>query len=249
MAANGHYFRPCDRQVRAGEATDARSHGAYSCYCRGDIENLGLYVPFVFGMFLKNLQFYNSKIIKRFKTKSGSDDGDDEDDEQGWMSNVKKLEKEEVAGRRLKQNMLAFAWLLATFAFMWACWRWEIGETRMLYNFIFSSVISPSIVQVFDGKRWGITTGAWIVHGIVAAGLVLSWYFEGISHIFLGFLFLQAVPQISSYVVVKSEFVNYMFMLAVLLFSLPYVSIAIIHSFIPSWEKRCKLPPSLILNM
>jgi hypothetical protein len=195
-------------------------------------------------MFLKNLQFYNSKIIKRFKTKSGSYDGDDDDEDQGWMSHVKKMEKEEVAGRRLKNNMLAFAWLLATLAFVWACWRWEIGETRMLYNFIFSSVISPSIAQVFDGKRWGITTGAWIVHGIVAAGLVLSWYFEGISHIFLGFLFLQAVPQISSYVVVKSEFVNYMFMLAVLLFSLPYVSIAIIHSFIPSWEKS--IPQSFI---
>jgi hypothetical protein len=75
------------------------------------------------------------------------------------------------------------------------------------------------------------------VHGIVATGLVLSWYLEGISHIFLGFLFLQAVPQLSSYFVVKSEFVNYMFMLAVLLFSLPYVSIAIIHSLIPSWEQ------------
>lgn len=75
------------------------------------------------------------------------------------------------------------------------------------------------------------------MHGIVATGLVLSWYLEGISHIFLGFLFLQAVPQLSSYFVVKSEFVNYMFMLAVLLFSLPYVSIAIIHSLIPSWEQ------------
>ncbi len=199
------------------------------------MENLGLYVPFAFGMILKNLQFYNSKIIKRLKTKSGSYDDDDED--QGWMSNQRNLEKEQIAGKRLKNNLLAFAWLVATFAFIWACWRWEIGETRTLYNFIFSSVISPSIAQTFDGKRWGITTGAWIVHGIVASGLVLSWYLEGISHIFLGFLFLQAVPQLSSYFVVKSEFVNYMFMLAVLLFSLPYVSIAIIHSLIPSWEQ------------
>lgn len=189
-------------------------------------------------MFLRNLQHYNSIILKRMKKwRSGSYDGDDDDDDQGWMSNQRSKDKEDAAGKRLKNNVLAFAWLVATLTFILACWRWEIGETRMLYNFIFSSVISPSIVQIFDSKRWGITTGMWIVHGIVAAGLVLSWYFEGISHIFLGFLFLQAVPQISSYVVVKSEFVNYMFMLAVLLFSLPYVSIAIIHSFIPSWEQ------------
>jgi hypothetical protein len=169
------------------------------------------------------------------KAKSG--DNDDEDDDGGWMIHQKRLHKEELAGKRLRVNLWAFAWLLATLAFIWASWRWQIGETRMLYNFIFSSVVSPSIIQVFDTKHLGIATGMWIVHGIVAVGLVLSWYFEGISHIFLGFLFLQAVPQISSYVVLKSEFVNYMFMLAVLLFSLPYVSIAIIFSLFPSFEK------------
>ena len=96
------------------------------------MENLGLYVPFVFGMFLKNLQFYNSKIIKRMKTKTGA--YDDDDDDQGWMSNQRNAEKEQIAGKRLKNNLLALAWFLATLAFIWACWRWEIGETRTLYH-------------------------------------------------------------------------------------------------------------------
>ena len=212
---------------------------------RGDIENLGLYVPFVFGMILRQLQRYNSKIINRFKKwmkirkqKSGSEDDDDEeDDADSWMMTKNKKNQEEKDSRKFKNSCWALAWFVVTGAFIWACWRWEIGETRMLYNFIFSSVISPSIVQFFDTKRMGIPTGAWIVHGIVAAGLVLAWYFEGISHVFLGFLFLQAVPQVSSYIVVKSEFVNYMFLLAVLVFSLPYVSIAVIHIFFPSWEQ------------
>ena len=125
---------------------------------RGDIENLGLYVPFVFGMILRQLQRYNSKIINRFKKwmkirkqKSGSEDDDDEeDDADSWMMTKNKKNQEEKDSRRFKNSCWALAWFVVTGAFIWACWRWEIGETRMLYNFIFSSVISPSIVQFFE---------------------------------------------------------------------------------------------------
>ena len=62
------------------------SYSTASCvsshFRRGDIENLGLYMPFAFGMILKNLQSYNSKIIKRFKNSGSDDDGEEEDDQE-----------------------------------------------------------------------------------------------------------------------------------------------------------------------
>ena len=42
---------------------------------------------------------------------------------------------------------------------------------------------------------WDTTWGNTSVHALMIVGLVLSWIFAGIDHIFLGFLFLQVRMQ------------------------------------------------------
>ena len=154
---------------------------------RVDIKSIGLYLPFMFGYLLRRLvdQWSNLFAMKDNIT-----------------VNLKISRGEYIswAYRQIRE-------LILVVGFLGVC-HYMQSETRFLVNFFLSSFIVPMIRLCFpaphkgplkDGKpMWDTTWGYTLVHVFVAVGLCLSWWLHGMDQLFLGFLFLLAIPTIQA---------------------------------------------------
>jgi hypothetical protein len=154
---------------------------------RGDIKSIGLYLPFMFGYLLRRLvdQWSNLFAMKDNIT-----------------VNLKISRGEYIswAYRQIRE-------LILVVGFLGVC-HYMQSETRFLVNFFLSSFIVPMIRLCFpaphkgplkdDKPTWDTTWGDTLVHVFVAVGLCLSWWLQGMDQLFLGFLFLLAIPTIQA---------------------------------------------------
>jgi len=65
-------------------------------------------------------------------------------------------------------------------------------------------------------------------------GLISTWLYQGIDHLFVGFLFLQAVPEVQRHFWFRPT-AHMIFVSIVMIFSLPYVSIGLCVWYFPSY--------------
>merc|ERR1712166_1679195 len=93
-------------------------------------------------------------------------------------------------------KMLQSVSMLAGFLF--AVWYYQ-QDAKSLPNFFISSFVSPML-------RWGFpkegpiskfgSLGDHLVYLMLVLGLIFAWIWQGIDTLFVGFMFLQAVPEL-----------------------------------------------------
>jgi len=195
---------------------------------RGDISSFGLYTPFIFGFLL-------SKVVKTAKARVNlrgyQNDKIRPDDDMKW-----------------KQKL---GWAVAqVFGFLGLC-QWMKAETRSLFNFFLSSFVNPMLRfllpyrnkgPLMRGKPlWDTTWGNTSVHAMILGGLGLSWWFYGIDHLFLGFLFLQAIPELQKRFWMKP--MQHLFLVGgILLVCFPFFSIGLMAWYTPSYLESLPKP-------
>jgi len=126
-------------------------------------------------------------------------------------------------------------------------------ETRSLFNFFLSSFVCPMLRFWFPQRNrgplwygqplWDTTWGNTSVHILMIGGLSLSWWFQGIDHLFLGFLFLQAIPEIQRRFWMKPE-QHICLVVGILVVCLPFYSIGLMAWYFPSYLEM--LPKSYL---
>jgi len=194
---------------------------------RGDISSLGLYTPFVFGFLL-------GRVVKQYKKKIKL---------RGWPQ---KVPTEQYNNWMLKCAMeVSFV-----FAFLAGC-HFLKTETRSLFNFFLSSFVCPMLRfcipwrnkgPLWNGTAlWDTTWGETSVHILMIGGLIISWLLQGIDHIFLGFLFLQAVPEIQRRFWMKPLQHVYL-IVTILTVCFPFYSIGVCAWYFPSYLEMLPKP-------
>lgn len=181
---------------------------------RGDLGSLGLYVPFIFGWFVKN-------VTRELCRKPGK-------------RALFRLRAWELPSGYIPA-VLAFA------GFLFGCW-WKRVDNKSLPNFFISSFVSPmlrfwfpkSVPDYIKDNTWANTWGDVAVYIMMILGLLTTWLFQGIDHLFVGFLFLQAVPEVQRHFWFRPT-AHMIFVAIVMAFSLPYVSIGLTAWYFPSY--------------
>lgn len=179
---------------------------------RGDIGSLGLYVPFIFGYFVRNVQ---KELIKK--------------------PNKRSLFKMGLPPSGYIPSFLMLG------GFLFACWFKRV-DNRSLPNFFISSFVCPMIRHWFPKsvpdsvKEWtkAATWGDVGVYVFLICGLITTWLYQGIDHLFVGFLFLQAVPEMQRHFWFKDT-QHMFFLIFVFTFSAPFVSVGLAAWYFPTY--------------
>jgi hypothetical protein len=125
---------------------------------------------------------------------------------------------------RLDKTLTPLAQLLAFIGFI--CY-FE-AETKNLPNFFFSSFVSPMLRHYFP------LYGDHMVYTLIATGLTFAWFWQGIDSLFLGFLFLQGIPEIQRHLWMRPQMHTFVVIFFVAI-SLPYASIGFMAWYFPAW--------------
>jgi len=162
-----------------------------------------------------------------------------------WKSKVKlrgwphKVSPELTRGWMIKLvREIAFVFFFLAFC------HWMKSETRSLFNFFLSSFVNPMLRFWFPARSkgplyhgqplWDTTWGNISVYVMMLGGLTTSWIIQGIDHIFLGFLFLQIVPEIQKRFWMKP--VQHLYLVVgILLVCFPFFSIGLMAWYFPSY--------------
>ena len=111
-----------------------------------------------------------------------------------------------------------------------------------------------SVPDYIKDNTWANTWGDVAVYIMMILGLLTTWLFQGIDHLFVGFLFLQAVPEVQRHFWFRPTVLlawrneapihrrcdlaffqaHMIFVAIVMAFSLPYVSIGLTAWYFPS---------------
>ena len=141
------------------------------------------------------------------------------------------------------------------FAFLGLC-HYMKSETRSLFNFFLSSFINPMLRFWFPQRAkgplrhglpmWDTTWGNLLVYTLIIVGLIGSWFMQGIDHIFLGFLFLQAVPELQKRFWMRPMEHLYL-VIGILAVCFPFFSIGLMAWYLPSYLEMLPKPYLLAL--
>jgi len=130
-------------------------------------------------------------------------------------------------------------------AFLFAVW-WYKQDAKSLPNFFISSFVSPMLRWGFPSKgpieRFG-TWGDHLVYAMLVLGLTFAWFWQGIDTLFVGFMFLQAVPELQRHFWFKPQ-IHIFVVSAVILVSLPYVSVGVCAWYFPQYLES--FPPAYL---
>ncbi len=140
-------------------------------------------------------------------------------------------------------------------AFLGLC-HYMKSETRSLFNFFLSSFINPMLRFWFPQRAkgplrhglpmWDTTWGNLLVYTLIIVGLIGSWFMQGIDHIFLGFLFLQAVPELQKRFWMRPMEHLYL-VIGILAVCFPFFSIGLMAWYLPSYLEMLPKPYLLAL--
>jgi len=120
--------------------------------------------------------------------------------------------------------------------FLFAVW-WYKQDSKSLPNFFISSFVSPMLRWALPNKGPIDKFGTWGDHAVylmLVLGLIFAWCWQGIDTLFVGFMFLQAVPELQRHFWFKPQ-IHIFVVSAVILVSLPYVSIGICAWYFPQY--------------
>ena len=141
------------------------------------------------------------------------------------------------------------------FAFLGLC-HYMKSETRSLFNFFLSSFVNPMLRFWFPQRAkgplrhglpmWDTTWGNLLVYTLIIVGLIGSWFMQGIDHIFLGFLFLQAVPELQKRFWMRPMEHLYL-VIGILAVCFPFFSIGLMAWYLPSYLEMLPKPYLLAL--
>jgi hypothetical protein len=194
---------------------------------RGDISSFGLYTPFIFGHLL-------SRVVRNWKNKVKL---------RGWPQKVPADQYRRWLGKVIME-------ICFVFIFLGVCYYMKT-EMRSLFNFFLSSFVCPMLRFWFPQRNkgplwngtplWDTTWGNTSVHVLMIGGLALSWFFQGIDHLFLGFLFLQAIPEIQRRFWMKPVQHVYL-VVGILVVCLPFYSIGLMAWYFPSYLEYLPKP-------
>jgi curved DNA-binding protein CbpA len=130
------------------------------------------------------------------------------------------------------------------------------SETRSLFNFFLSSFVNPMLRFWFPQRAkgplrhglpmWDTTWGNLLVYTLIIVGLIGSWFMQGIDHIFLGFLFLQAVPELQKRFWMRPMEHLYL-VIGILAVCFPFFSIGLMAWYLPSYLEMLPKPYLLAL--
>lgn len=120
--------------------------------------------------------------------------------------------------------------------FLFAVWYYQ-QDSKSLPNFFISSFVSPMLRWGFPKEgpisRFG-SLGDHLVYLMLVLGLIFAWLWQGIDTLFVGFMFLQAVPELQRHFWFRPN-IHIFVVSAVILVSLPYVSIGLCVWYFPSY--------------
>ena len=194
---------------------------------RGDISSFSLYTPFIFGHLL-------SRVVRSWKNKVKL---------RGWPQKVPADQYQRWLLRVLME-------ICFVFIFLAVCYFMKT-EMRSLFNFFLSSFVCPMLRFWFPQRNkgplwngtplWDTTWGNTSVHVLMIGGLLLSWFFQGIDHLFLGFLFLQAIPEIQRRFWMKPVQHVYL-VVGILVVCFPFYSIGLMAWYFPSYLEYLPKP-------
>merc|ERR1712205_83420 len=194
---------------------------------RGDISSFSLYTPFIFGHLL-------SRVVRNWKSQVKL---------RGWPQ---KVSPEVMNGWRMRVAREIFFVL----AFLGVC-HFMKSETRSLFNFFVSSFVNPMVRFWFPARAkgplrhgqpmWDTTWGNIAVYCLITFGLIISWVVQGIDHIFLGFLFLQAVPELQKRFWMRPMEHLYL-VIGILTVCFPFFSIGIMAWYFPTYLEYLPKP-------
>ena len=135
-------------------------------------------------------------------------------------------------------------------AFLGVC-HFMKSETRSLFNFFVSSFVNPMVRFWFPARAkgplrhgqpmWDTTWGNIAVYCLITFGLIISWVVQGIDHIFLGFLFLQAVPELQKRFWMRPMEHLYL-VIGILTVCFPFFSIGIMAWYFPTYLEYLPKP-------
>ena len=141
------------------------------------------------------------------------------------------------------------------FAFLGLC-HFMKSETRSLFNFFLSSFVNPMLRFWFPQRAkgplrhgqamWDTTWGNIAVYCLIISGLIISWCVQGIDHIFLGFLFLQAVPELQKRYWMRPWEHLYL-VVGILVVCFPFFSIGLMAWYLPTYLEY--LPKSYLVTL
>eukprot|EP00281_Chroomonas_sp_CCMP1168_P006425 CAMPEP_0206275004 /NCGR_PEP_ID=MMETSP0047_2-20121206/35477_1 /ASSEMBLY_ACC=CAM_ASM_000192 /TAXON_ID=195065 /ORGANISM="Chroomonas mesostigmatica_cf, Strain CCMP1168" /LENGTH=643 /DNA_ID=CAMNT_0053704297 /DNA_START=26 /DNA_END=1957 /DNA_ORIENTATION=- len=191
---------------------------------RGEIfSSMSLYLPFIFGWLLRRSTKQCGAIFE------STDD---------VYVNLKISRAEYISW--VWKSILELVYMLL---FLGVC-HYMKAETRILVNFFIASFVCPMIRAAFPqpqrgpiwkGKPlWDETLGELLVHVFIVSGLALSWGFQGMDQLFLGLLFLQAIPAVQERFWFKPTQHGYLVLVIVTL-CMPFFSVGITSRFFPSY--------------
>lgn len=188
---------------------------------RGDIMYLSFFLPFLFGPILQ-------RVVRTFVTLYDKTD------------NIKCVVK--IA----RAEYIAFAYsaignTVLVWAFLAFC-HWNKNDTRVLGNFYLSSFLVPMIRHAFPQTHrgplqkgvpmWDSTWGDSLANVFIFTGLAAAWLVQGLDQLFLGFLFLLAIPTIQDKYWFKPTQHMYLVLL-ILACCMPFLSVGICSRFFP----------------
>ena len=140
-------------------------------------------------------------------------------------------------------------------AFLGLC-QFMKSETRSLFNFFLSSFVNPMLRFWFPQRvkgplrhgqaMWDTTWGNIAVYCLIFFGMIIAWFWQGIDHIFLGFLFLQAIPELQKRYWMRPMEHLYL-VVGILIVCFPFFSIGLMAWYFPSYLEY--LPKSYLLTL
>mmetsp|Transcript_8374 Transcript_8374/g.16695 ORF Transcript_8374/g.16695 Transcript_8374/m.16695 type:complete len:704 (-) Transcript_8374:338-2449(-) len=194
---------------------------------RGDISSFGLYTPFIFGYLL-------SRVVKSAKNRTKL---------RGYPNKIPATDAQKWRGK-LQWNVAQ------VFGFLGVC-HYLKAETRSLFNFFLSSFVNPMLRFLLPQRNkgplmrgkplWDTTWGNSAVHCMILGGLGLSWWFYGIDHLFLGFLFLQAIPELQKRFWMK-PMQHICLVGGILVVCFPFFSVGLMAWYFPSYLESLPKP-------
>jgi hypothetical protein len=120
--------------------------------------------------------------------------------------------------------------------------HWNKNDTRVLGNFYLSSFLVPMIRHAFPATHrgplqkgvpmWDSTWGDSLATVFIFTGLTAAWLVQGLDQLFLGFLFLLAIPTIQDKYWFKPTQHMYLVLL-ILACCMPFLSVGICSRFFP----------------
>jgi len=188
---------------------------------RGDIMYLSFFLPFLFGPILQ-------RVVRTFVTLY------DKTDNIKCVVKVPRAEYISFAYNAIGNTLLVWAFL--------AFCHWNKNDTRVLGNFYLSSFLVPMIRHAFPQTHrgplkkgvpmWDSTWGDSLANVFIFTGLCAAWLVQGLDQLFLGFLFLLAIPTIQDKYWFKPTQHMYLVLL-ILACCMPFLSVGICSRFFP----------------